>query len=240
MGEPVHIKEAPDLKVIAGGEQSSGLTTLSDLIIAFKAAQVAYEVAFKEAEAKADGEGDVPEWDTYEYAEIAIIEYPCRTLDDVRIKARFFLDNPASYDTIRNCSYSQEETLLPFLRSLVATEESANSAHLQHPANQNLSVASIPQLALAFETYKAAATLFGGTLSTPLFGGNGDEMMERSFEQAHEAMSAIADELQKRSPATQRESDIRRTVLVLRNLDCGEPINPPLENDTAFKEASNG
>lgn len=90
------------------------MADLRELINAFLAAREAYENALD------DDEGFTgPEWDAYEEAEHAVIVYPCQSLDDVRTKARFFLENESSYDTIRNCYSTTEETLLPFLRSLL-------------------------------------------------------------------------------------------------------------------------
>ncbi|TPM25684.1 hypothetical protein [Mesorhizobium sp. B2-3-4] len=60
-----------------------------------------------------------PEWDAYGAAEHDVIVFPCTTLADVQTKARFFIENASAYDTIRNCSSGNEETLYPFLRSLL-------------------------------------------------------------------------------------------------------------------------
>lgn len=59
------------------------------------------------------------EWDAYEAAEHALVVFPCKTLEEVQAKTRFFLENQPCYDTIRNCAIGAEETLLPFLRSLL-------------------------------------------------------------------------------------------------------------------------
>lgn len=92
------------------------MADLSELIDAFHAAKVAWEARF---EADCDAADASPEWDTYESAENAVIVYPCQTLDDVHAKAGFFLQNSGPYDTIRNCFGAEEETLRPFLRSLL-------------------------------------------------------------------------------------------------------------------------
>lgn len=73
----------------------------------------------KKAFDAADCDNDGVEWEAYEAAEHAVIVHPCSTIDEVRVKANFFLTNHAPYDTIRNCYNSEEETLLPFLRSLL-------------------------------------------------------------------------------------------------------------------------
>jgi hypothetical protein len=64
-------------------------------------------------------EDDGPEWDAYEAAEHAVIFYPCRTMDDVRIKARFFLENEGPNDTLQNCPIGPARALDVFLRSLL-------------------------------------------------------------------------------------------------------------------------
>ncbi len=82
----------------------------------------AYEKAREDYENAAPENEGGPEWDAYEAAEHAVIIYPCRSLEDVRMKARFFLENSGLYDTIRNSRTSaepEEEALMPFLRSLL-------------------------------------------------------------------------------------------------------------------------
>jgi hypothetical protein len=86
------------------------MADLHELIDAFTAAKSAYQAA-------AEGEG--PEWDAYEAAEHAVIVYPCQTIKDVRVKARFFLENSGPNDTLRNCDSESGHTLDLFLRSLV-------------------------------------------------------------------------------------------------------------------------
>lgn len=93
-------------------DASDGASILRDLIAAFEHARSAYSTAAPE-------ETDHPTWAAYEAAEHAIIVHPCLTLEEIQIKARFFLNNEAGYDTIRNCFTATEETLLPFLRSLL-------------------------------------------------------------------------------------------------------------------------
>lgn len=84
--------------------------------------QIAAYAKAREAWENADPEGewpDSPEWIACDAAEHAIIVYPCQTMEDVRKKADFFLNNESAYETIRNCRSATEETLLPFLRSLL-------------------------------------------------------------------------------------------------------------------------
>lgn len=82
------------------------------LIDAFAVAKLAYDAATED--------NDNPnEWDAYEAAEHAVIVYPCHTLDDVREKAGFFLDNYGPNDTLRNCADDTGSELDRFLRSLL-------------------------------------------------------------------------------------------------------------------------
>lgn len=92
------------------------MADLGKLIDAYHAARRTWEAQFEQDE---DAAGEAPQWDAYWEAERAVIVFPCRTLDDVRAKAKFFLENSSPYDTIRNCSTATEETLRPFLRSLI-------------------------------------------------------------------------------------------------------------------------
>ena len=94
--------------------------TLTELITAFHTTYAALE----SADPDRDQGTDSVEWGAWEDVEHAIVRYPCRTLDDVRVKARFFLENEGAYDTIRTCENATEETLYPFLRSLLGEEQS--------------------------------------------------------------------------------------------------------------------
>lgn len=93
------------------------MADLRELINVYTHAKAAFDAA--------DPDCDEPEWNAYEAAEHAIIIYPCRTLDEVRHKARFFLENSGPFDTIHNCYTTTEATLLPFLRSLLGEEGAA-------------------------------------------------------------------------------------------------------------------
>lgn len=86
------------------------MADLHELINAFAAAKAAYD-------RNADPDG--PEWDAYEAAEHAIIVYPCLTIEDVRLKARFFLDNSGPNDTLRNCFSADGPVVDVFLHSLL-------------------------------------------------------------------------------------------------------------------------
>jgi hypothetical protein len=80
------------------------------LIDAFAGAKAAYDIV---------AEGDTPEWDAYEAAELAVIVHPCQSMDEVREKARFFLDEAGPNDTLRNCRSGDNTALDLFLRSLI-------------------------------------------------------------------------------------------------------------------------
>jgi hypothetical protein len=86
----------------------------------FKAVGARFVKARAEQEqAVQNGDEEGPAWDEYEAAEGAVIKFPCRTIEEVREKARFFLENDGPYDTIRNCFSNEGETLRPFLQSLL-------------------------------------------------------------------------------------------------------------------------
>jgi len=89
------------------------MADLRELIDAFTVAKAAYDAS------AGRGDCDGPEWDVYEATEHAVIVYPCRTVEDVRLKAHFFLDNDGPNDTLRNCFTGDHDwTLDLFLRSL--------------------------------------------------------------------------------------------------------------------------
>lgn len=87
------------------------MADLRELIDACVKAKAAFDAA--------DVNNDEAEWNAFDEAEDAVITYPCRSLEDVRTKARFFLETESSYDTIRNSYTTTEDTLMSFLRSLL-------------------------------------------------------------------------------------------------------------------------
>lgn len=89
------------------------MADLRELIDAFAAARAAF-LAMPE-----DDDECTAEWDAYCRAEYAIVTYPCRSMEDVRQKARFFLDNDAPNDTLQNDSNEAGLALDQFLRSLL-------------------------------------------------------------------------------------------------------------------------
>jgi hypothetical protein len=92
------------------------MADLHNAIEAFAAAKAALYAAFA-TDLNADAQS-FPEWEPYEAAERAVVVCPCQTMDEVRAKARFFIENDGPYDTIRNCADRENDTLLLFLRSL--------------------------------------------------------------------------------------------------------------------------
>lgn len=94
------------------------MANLRELVEAFNVAKGAWDAL---CEADPDGEDDnPPEWEAYEAAEHAVIVHPCQTIEDVHLKARFFLINAGPNDTLRNClTGDQDWTLDCFLRSLL-------------------------------------------------------------------------------------------------------------------------
>lgn len=66
-----------------------------------------------------DGECNGPAWLAYEEAETAALRAPCETIEDVRAKARFVLENGTAFDSVKNCFLEDVDALTVFLRSLV-------------------------------------------------------------------------------------------------------------------------
>lgn len=89
------------------------MADLLELLASYDRAKAAWN------EADPDGDCDGPEWDACDAAETAVIAAPCLTIEDVRAKARFVLDNGAAYDSVKNCSIGDEDVLQLFLRSLL-------------------------------------------------------------------------------------------------------------------------
>lgn len=88
--------------------------TLSHLLAAHAAAQAAWD-AIKHLE-------DPPFqaiFDAKEKAELAVNMFPCATMDDVRRKAEFVLNDANAYDSVRNCFVNETHVLKLFLRSLI-------------------------------------------------------------------------------------------------------------------------
>jgi hypothetical protein len=106
------------LGYLKGAEDNA--PTLQDVIDLYLVAQQKYR------DADPDGDCEVPEWAAYEAADTAVIAFPCMSLDDVRLKARFVLDNDSPYDSVQNCTIGPEgeDVLRLFLRSLLGRDAS--------------------------------------------------------------------------------------------------------------------
>ena len=87
------------------------MSDLSKLIDTFTTVRAAFLAA--------SDDDSSSEWDAYCKAEDAIINSPCRTIEDAHLKARFFLDHEAPHDTLRNGSDDEGWILDRFLRSLM-------------------------------------------------------------------------------------------------------------------------
>ena len=86
--------------------------TLAALIQAHAVARLAWD--------RVDPTGSSsPEYAAFEAAEEAVLRYPCRTLEEVREKARFIIENPSAFDSICNLGEGNEHCGLIFLRSLL-------------------------------------------------------------------------------------------------------------------------
>lgn len=89
------------------------MADLCELIDAFAAARKAF------LGAPEDDDECVVEWEAYCKAEDAVIAFPCQTIEDVRLKARFFLDHEAPNDALRTGHKGDDRTIDVFLRSLL-------------------------------------------------------------------------------------------------------------------------
>lgn len=88
------------------------MADLHELIDTFAAARAAFL-------ATPDDDDCPAEWDAYCTAEDAVINAPCGTMEDVRLKAQFFLDHEVPHETLRNCINDDGWALDRFLRSLL-------------------------------------------------------------------------------------------------------------------------
>jgi hypothetical protein len=101
----------------------AGPSTLVQLMATYTEAKRVWETQWLEDEDKA---GDSVEWNAYEDAGDAILNYPCASMDEIRIKAAFVLSDENLTDTLMNCyrtvNGAEEYCLLPFLRSMLSGE----------------------------------------------------------------------------------------------------------------------
>ncbi|WP_431321647.1 hypothetical protein [Rhizobium sp. YTU87027] len=93
---------------------------LNELIERYKIAQKAWLNLFEDAAAE---NNPSPEWDAYERAEAALLYYPCKTIEEVQIKAAFILGDANAFDSVKNCfrTFDGKEVhvLSLFLQSLL-------------------------------------------------------------------------------------------------------------------------
>lgn len=95
------------------------MTTLRDLITAFEAAKTTWDAAGP------DSCSSDPEYEAYWEAEMAVLRFPCLTIDDVREKAKFFLSSETRIDTIENCNDGEQHCAVVFLKALLGQESAA-------------------------------------------------------------------------------------------------------------------
>lgn len=69
-----------------------------------------------------DGECDGLEWDAYDGAETAVLQFPCETMQEVRAKALLCLTEEGALDSLKNCFFGddvRDDVLTRFLKSLL-------------------------------------------------------------------------------------------------------------------------
>lgn len=93
------------------------MSALAKLIEDYRAVQAAYR-AIDEADPR-----NAELWQAYEAADYAIQKHPCQTLDEVREKATFLLDDDVAFDSVESCYGPGGEPMLAvLLRSLLGHE----------------------------------------------------------------------------------------------------------------------
>lgn len=100
------------------------MSTLAKLIGDYRAIQAAYR-AIDEADPR-----NAELWQAYEAADYAIQKHPCTSLEEVREKASFLLDDDMAFDSVESCRGPGGEPMLAImLRSLLGQEpvEKSNS-----------------------------------------------------------------------------------------------------------------
>ena len=99
------------------------MVDLRELIEAYRQAQAAWR---KLDDGTIGVTDNSPEWQAYENAENAVLFFPCQTIEDVCLKARFVLDEDSAYDSLKNCYFGDtgEDVLKGFLRCLAGEAQS--------------------------------------------------------------------------------------------------------------------
>ncbi|WP_426238129.1 hypothetical protein [Pararhizobium sp. DWP1-1-3] len=94
----------------------SPVVSLATLIRNFTEARAAWEIV-------STCEGDSDEWAAYEACGLSVVEYPCKSLDDVREKAAFFLESDDGVESLANDSITKGKLFIAlFLQSLLGGE----------------------------------------------------------------------------------------------------------------------
>jgi hypothetical protein len=87
-----------------------------------------------------------PEWDAYEAAEDAILQFPCRTHEEVTMKVAFVLADDNAFDSVRTCFREVGDrtvwTLTAFLRSLLGGLEE-DPDHIEEKSEPTLATVGI-------------------------------------------------------------------------------------------------
>lgn len=92
--------------------------TIEDVIAAYRRASDAFDAAALIDDDLSDGS---PEWAEYERSERAVIDFPCRTIEDIRKKVSAVLANRSGlFDTVHSCMRDGDDVLAHFLRSMLA------------------------------------------------------------------------------------------------------------------------
>jgi hypothetical protein len=92
------------------------MSDLRNLIKAYYVAQAAWR---KLDEATVGVTDNSPEWRAYDAAENAVLFFPCQTIEDVRLVARFALDEEMALDSLMNCTIGDVPVVSIFLRALL-------------------------------------------------------------------------------------------------------------------------
>lgn len=92
------------------------MADLSKLIAAYHSAQAAWRKLDEETDELVNNS---PEWQAYEDAENGVLFFPCQTIDDVRLVARFALDEEMALDSLMNCTIGDVPVISIFLRALL-------------------------------------------------------------------------------------------------------------------------
>lgn len=88
--------------------------SVPDLHAAYLAAKNAWIAAGNPSGLECDG----PAWEAFIAAELALIQSPCLTIDDVRAKASIILSDDSLFDTLTSNYVGEDRCAAIFLRSM--------------------------------------------------------------------------------------------------------------------------